>query len=121
MMHSNRFGRGGKPAMNKATCDKCGNSCEVPFKPTGNRPVFCSDCFKKSGNANKSSNSRRPEERNYANDRNKNHEQFKEQFETLNSKLDRILKMLTTAPQETIKKQALVTKKEAKKKPKKGK
>ena len=32
-----------------AVCDKCGQSCEVPFRPTGDRPVFCSNCFKTQG------------------------------------------------------------------------
>ena len=32
--------------MHSATCSKCGKSCMVPFKPTGNRPIFCNDCFK---------------------------------------------------------------------------
>jgi len=31
--------------MFTATCSTCGKSCEVPFKPTGDRPVFCRDCF----------------------------------------------------------------------------
>lgn len=31
----------------RVTCDKCAKSCEVPFKPTGNKPVYCSDCFRK--------------------------------------------------------------------------
>ncbi|MFA4871538.1 MAG: CxxC-x17-CxxC domain-containing protein [Patescibacteria group bacterium] len=46
-----RFGGrdGGKPAMYKATCSECGASCELPFKPTGDRPVFCRDCFGKQG------------------------------------------------------------------------
>lgn len=38
---------GGKPAMHKAICSECGASCELPFRPTGDRPVFCSECFKK--------------------------------------------------------------------------
>jgi CxxC-x17-CxxC domain-containing protein len=33
--------------MHKVTCDKCGIECEVPFKPTSSKPVYCSDCFKK--------------------------------------------------------------------------
>lgn len=44
----------GKPSFNRdaqsmhaATCDSCGKSCEVPFRPTGNKPVYCRDCFKK--------------------------------------------------------------------------
>jgi CxxC-x17-CxxC domain-containing protein len=31
----------------KATCDSCGAECEVPFKPSGERPVYCRDCFRK--------------------------------------------------------------------------
>lgn len=30
----------------KATCADCGKECEVPFKPTEGRPVYCRDCFK---------------------------------------------------------------------------
>ncbi len=33
-------------AMHKATCSECGNSCEVPFRPSSDKPVFCNDCFK---------------------------------------------------------------------------
>ena len=35
----------GRPEMHKAVCSDCGSSCEVPFKPTGNKPVLCNDCF----------------------------------------------------------------------------
>ena len=30
----------------KAVCSDCGKECEVPFKPTEGRPVYCRDCFK---------------------------------------------------------------------------
>ncbi|MBN1274725.1 hypothetical protein JXA12_00325 [Candidatus Woesearchaeota archaeon] len=33
--------------MHKATCSECGKECEVPFKPTDGRPVYCKDCFQK--------------------------------------------------------------------------
>ncbi len=33
----------------RATCDSCGASCEVPFRPTGERPVYCRECFAKNG------------------------------------------------------------------------
>lgn len=33
--------------LTQATCSECGSVCEIPFKPTGNRPVYCSDCFSK--------------------------------------------------------------------------
>lgn len=32
--------------MYKAKCDTCEADIEVPFKPDGNRPTFCKDCFK---------------------------------------------------------------------------
>jgi CxxC-x17-CxxC domain-containing protein len=44
---SNRGSEG--PQMHQAECSKCGKSCLVPFKPTGNRPIFCADCFKTEG------------------------------------------------------------------------
>ncbi|MFA6024347.1 MAG: CxxC-x17-CxxC domain-containing protein [Candidatus Gracilibacteria bacterium] len=34
----------------EAECAECGDRCEVPFRPTGNRPVFCRDCFRKQEN-----------------------------------------------------------------------
>lgn len=34
--------------MHSAVCATCGNECQIPFKPTGERPVYCSSCFEKS-------------------------------------------------------------------------
>jgi len=28
-------------------CDKCGKQCQVPFRPTNGKPVYCRDCFTK--------------------------------------------------------------------------
>ncbi|MCD6414204.1 MAG: hypothetical protein J7L23_01085 [Candidatus Diapherotrites archaeon] len=33
--------------MYKATCSDCGAECEVPFKPTEGRPVYCKECYQK--------------------------------------------------------------------------
>ena len=33
--------------MHKAKCADCGQECEVPFKPAGDRPVYCRDCYRK--------------------------------------------------------------------------
>jgi CxxC-x17-CxxC domain-containing protein len=33
--------------MYPVTCDNCGTQTEVPFRPRGDRPVYCSDCFAK--------------------------------------------------------------------------
>lgn len=63
--------------MYQAICAKCGNKCEVPFQPTSGKPVYCNQCFDKSGKAG-----------------GKGQDQFKQQFEILNTKLDKILKAL---------------------------
>jgi len=48
-----RFSRGGREdsfrerSFTKAICAECGTECEVPFKPTGDRPVYCKECFSK--------------------------------------------------------------------------
>ncbi len=82
--------------MHRATCADCGRSCEVPFKPTGEKPVYCSDCFagggnddyqfKKSGPYNKSNAGAGSSSGGGA-----SHEK---DFEALNKKLDKILKVL---------------------------
>lgn len=33
--------------LHKATCSECGNECEVPFKPTEGKPVYCRECYRK--------------------------------------------------------------------------
>ena len=41
-----RGGRSDGPAeMFKTVCSECGNSCEVPFRPSGDKPVYCNNCF----------------------------------------------------------------------------
>lgn len=35
----------GDRQMFPATCDDCGRETMVPFQPSGNKPVYCSDCF----------------------------------------------------------------------------
>ncbi len=33
--------------MHKAVCSECKKDCEVPFKPTAGKPVFCKECYAK--------------------------------------------------------------------------
>jgi CxxC-x17-CxxC domain-containing protein len=33
--------------MFPATCAQCGKATEVPFQPRGDKPVYCSDCYRK--------------------------------------------------------------------------
>lgn len=36
----------------KTECAECEKSCEVPFRPTTDKPVFCRDCFAKQNAGN---------------------------------------------------------------------
>ena len=38
---------GGAREMHKAECSDYKQECEVPFKPSGDRPVYCKECFSK--------------------------------------------------------------------------
>lgn len=64
--------------MFETICDECKNSCRVPFQPRGDKPVYCQDCF-----GGKKGAGKKITEPSYL-----------ENFELLNSKIDRILVML---------------------------
>lgn len=38
------FGSEGRQ-MHPVVCAQCGKDTEVPFRPRGDRPVYCSDCY----------------------------------------------------------------------------
>ncbi|MEI7719883.1 MAG: CxxC-x17-CxxC domain-containing protein [bacterium] len=42
--HSSR-GASPRAELFSATCSQCHKPCEVPFRPSSERPVFCRDCF----------------------------------------------------------------------------
>lgn len=87
---SGRFeGRGEDRRMFDATCNECGNNCQVPFQPSGGKPIYCSNCFgEKKNNGGRNIETSQP--------------QYKEQFETLNSKLDKILSILMPIASEVV-------------------
>ena len=39
------FRGGGPREMHEAVCADCGGVARVPFKPRGDKPVYCSNCF----------------------------------------------------------------------------
>ena len=53
------------------TCDECKKECQVPFKPTEGKPVYCDECFKTKPTGNQ-----------------------KNEFEKINEKLDKIMQAL---------------------------
>lgn len=158
----------GRLAMHQAICSNCGKACEVPFRPTGDKPVYCSDCFKNQGQASSSRLGERRFDKPKFSDKKmfgavcsncgktcqvpfrptgdkpvycrdcfgktdhstpKKTDGYQEQFKILNSKLDQILKFLSPAkppatgsPEIATKKSNPVKiKKTAKKAGKKGK
>lgn len=38
-------GGGGEREFHSAICAGCGQEARLPFKPRGDRPVYCSNCF----------------------------------------------------------------------------
>lgn len=77
---------GSRPQMHDAICDNCGKPCQLPFRPTGDKPVYCRDCFAKMGGG---------EKRFERNDAPKVSAPSKAEFDTLNAKLDKILALLS--------------------------
>ena len=65
--------------MHAAICADCGAQCEVPFRPTGGKPIYCKNCFRKGDSTP-----------------GKTPDQFRDQFERVNAKLDAILKILNS-------------------------
>ncbi len=58
-----RGGRDEEREMFTATCADCGKPCQVPFRPTGEKPVFCNDCFASKKGAEMGGSERRFERR----------------------------------------------------------
>jgi len=46
-------GSRGTREMFSATCSSCGKEAQVPFQPSGDKPVYCSDCFQQRGGSSR--------------------------------------------------------------------
>lgn len=111
--------------MFSATCSTCGKPCEVPFRPSPDKPVYCSACFgKKSqemnrefGNKDKGDrrepsfkrdsrsemNGERPASREQSNGgNNSGHDELRKQLSSLEGKVNRILDMLNAQMHEVV-------------------
>lgn len=90
--------------MYDAVCSNCGTNCQIPFRPSPGRDVFCSRCFEK----NEGSETHRPgrsfDKPSFNRDDNRNRTKdipnYKAQFEALNAKMDKILSLLNPSPTE---------------------
>ncbi|MEE9525216.1 MAG: CxxC-x17-CxxC domain-containing protein [Candidatus Woesearchaeota archaeon] len=85
-----RFGKNRRDLeMTKVICDECGTKCEVPFKPTSDKPIYCSKCFEKH---DKKGGSSRSSGKDYGKD-----------LELINEKLDKIMKALKVKAKKKVK------------------
>lgn len=105
--------------MFKTTCSNCVKDCEVPFKPTTGKPVYCSDCFEKMGGRNSDSRSERPERNrsDFSNrsqssivDYSKQFEDLRSSIDTINRKIDKVIELLTPKSEEKVAKASKVKK-----------
>ena len=95
----------GPVTMHKAVCDECHKSCEVPFRPSQDKPIYCNDCF-----SSKRDDGDRAPRREFSNDRGPKREfndrpapsfskptsapagnDMSNQLSEMNSKLDRLV------------------------------
>ncbi len=71
--HSRRHDRGRvgngsrEKTYTRVTCADCKQECEIPFKPSDERPVYCKECFPKhkKGNLFRANRDSRPKERDF--------------------------------------------------------
>ncbi len=49
---NNRNNRSQERPMYPAVCARCGKETMVPFKPSGDKPVYCKECFQLMRGAN---------------------------------------------------------------------
>ncbi|MEI7498145.1 MAG: CxxC-x17-CxxC domain-containing protein [Candidatus Falkowbacteria bacterium] len=87
--------------MHKAICSECGKNCEVPFRPTGEKPVLCSFCYsdQQSGGTKTFGNREHGKVTTFHSSSEKPFESatdYSKQFEALNTKLDKIMAILTS-------------------------
>jgi len=82
-----------RPQMHEATCSACGKRCEVPFRPTGQKPVYCNECFR--GHEKRDSGFKRPSFRKDSFQGKREGGFGKEEFNRLMTKLDTIISILS--------------------------
>src|SRR3990167_672296 len=97
---------GGKQ-MFQAVCNECKKSCEVPFRPSGDKPVYCKDCFnKKRGDGNNQPQQQKRDFNNRPNFQSNNQTQQNQrpmspqkdvsgQLAEINDKIDRLIDLMS--------------------------
>lgn len=96
----------GPKQMFSATCAQCGKSCEVPFRPSGERPVYCNDCFSSKRVTSRNDYDRRDAPRSFdkrgsafspalsAPVEDKRFDELKQKIDALHKKIDAVIAMM---------------------------
>lgn len=89
------FGGDRDRTMHKAICSSCHKECEVPFRPSGDKPVYCNNCFSKTSTGAERAPRRdfggdRPQQRPSFDGGNRGGDDTKRQLEAISSKLDKL-------------------------------
>jgi CxxC-x17-CxxC domain-containing protein len=114
------FGGDDRPkTMHPATCSGCGKACEVPFRPTGEKPVYCRDCFagraalggERSQRKDIRSESR-PDARTFSTsapsqNSNKGNDELRKQIDSMNVKLDKLTNTIQNLAEKLNKAEAI--------------
>ncbi len=102
---------GDRPTMHKTTCSECGNIAEVPFKPNGDKPVLCSNCFGGGDRGDRSRGGDRGGVRSFGDKPRSSQSnggadfsKLKEEMSTLNSKLDTLINLMRKDSQSEVSK-----------------
>lgn len=123
-------GRGGERAeMFDATCANCNKDCQVPFRPSGEKPVYCSSCFRRDddrGGDRGGDFDRKPKpSRNFdfrervetiKESKDPRIDALKTQIDSVSAKLDKLINIVSelgnkTVPEKTVAKKKVVAKK----------
>ena len=93
---------GGRMELFSAVCSECRKSCQVPFRPTGDKPVYCRDCFNRQPQVpGRNSNGRDPRPQHehqpeYAKEQNSGEiDVLKQQLVEIEFKVNRILDLVS--------------------------
>jgi CxxC-x17-CxxC domain-containing protein len=99
--------------MFKAVCSSCRQSCDVPFRPTGEKPVYCRECFTQNSPRTERPQGRSDGRRNdfgkgghssheapRSAPRENGNEDIKRQIANLEAKVDHILRLLNERPKD---------------------
>ncbi|MFA6226935.1 MAG: CxxC-x17-CxxC domain-containing protein [Candidatus Paceibacterota bacterium] len=96
-----RGGERREVVMHDAVCDECHQACQIPFRPSGDKPVYCKDCFmKKGGGPSRPSRDNGPR-RDFGRPQsapsfggNRSDDGVKKQLEAMNVKLDSLIRSI---------------------------